>query len=270
MAQNQDLALNEAYSLYISGLKDSQRRAISSQDLNRFVQWCGRSGPLSALTPQTVASYSEWVGLSGGDVAKKLEPVKAFLSYLKKKDLVSIGLAPHARVPKSKRRTKGSSDQGQVEEAAELTKEGYQQLNARLKALKEERVKVVGDIGRAMADKDFKENAPLDAAKERQGMVESMIRGLEHTLNSAVVMGKSSAKKALRVTIGKTVTLKDTGNGRKVSYLVVHPREASPGDGKISSASPVGRALLNKRAGEEVEITVPKGSIRYIIERVKG
>jgi transcription elongation factor GreA len=267
VTQLQELPLNEAYGQYVIGLKDKQRQGIS-QNLNRFVQWCGRSRPITALTPQDVASYCEWLGLSGGDVAKKLEPVKAFLSYLKKKDMVNMSLAPHARVPKSKTRSRNSMNQQSAMEAPQLTKAGFQKLTTELAARKEERTKIVGDIGRAMADKDFRENAPLDAAKERQGLVESMIRDLEQTLNTAVIAGSSSAKKFQRVAIGKKVNLKDPGNGRKFSYLVVHPREANPGEGKLSSESPVGKALMNKRAGEEVQVKVPKGSIHYLIERV--
>ena len=184
--------------------------------------------------------------------------------------MVNLSLAPHARVPKSKSRSSVQRNRGLQEESVEMTRAGYRQLSERLATLKLERINVVKDIGRAMEDKDFRENAPLDAAKERQGLVESMIRELEHTLNIAVVAGKSAGRKAKRVAIGNKVTIKDTDNGRKVSYSVVHPKESSPGDGKISSDSPVGRALLNKTVGEEVEIIAPKGALRYRIEQVRG
>ena len=83
MTLNADLPLIEAYTLYVTGLKGNQRQGISI-DLNRFVQWYGRNGLVSSLTPQAVASYAEWVGMRGGDAVSKLEPVKAFLSFLKK------------------------------------------------------------------------------------------------------------------------------------------------------------------------------------------
>ena len=269
MAQVTDLPLNRAYSQYVSGLKENRKKGIS-QDLNRFVRWCGSSGPISGLTPQIVASYCEWLGRSGGDVAKKLDPVKKFLTYLKNEDLVKVSLATHARVPKNKALARIAKSQKAAPEVAELTQEGFKQLTKQLEYLKAERTKVVGDIGRAMADKDFRENAPLDAAKERQGLVESRIRELEHTLSSAVITGGATGKKAQRVAIGKTVVVKTPGNGRKVSYLVVHPREANPVERKISSESPVGKALMNRQAGEEVQVIVPKGSVQYLIEKVTG
>ena len=269
MAQITDLPLNKAYSQYVSGLKDNRKKGIS-QDLNRFVRWCGSSGQISALTPQTVASYCEWLGRSGGDVAKKLDPVKKFLTYLKNEELVKVSLATHARVPKNKALARIARSQRAAPEIAQLTQEGFEKLTHQLEDLKAERTSVVGDIGRAMADKDFRENAPLDAAKERQGLVESRIRELEHTLSAAVITSSDSNKIAQRVAIGKKVVLRTTGNGRKFSYLVVHPSEANPVDGKISSESPVGKALMNRQAGEEVQVIVPKGAIHYLIEKITG
>ena len=269
MVQDTELPLNKAYSQYVSGLKENRKKGIS-RDLNRFVRECGSSSPVSALTPQTVASYCEWLGRSGGDVAKKLAPVKKFLTYLKNEGLVKVSLATHARVPKNKALARIAKSQKAAPDIAQLTQEGFEKLTGQLESLKAARTKVVGDIGRAMADKDFRENAPLDAAKERQGLVESRIRELEQTLGSAVITGGDSNKKVQRVAIGKRVMLKTPGNGRKFSYLVVHPREANPVDGKISSESPVGKALMNRQAGEDVQVIVPKGAIHYLIEKVTG
>ena len=166
MAQVSNLPLNKAYSQYVSGLKENRKKGIS-QDLNRFVRWCGSSGPISALTPQTVASYCEWLGRSGGDVAKKLDPVKKFLTYLKNEEMVKVSLATHARVPKNKALARIARRQKAAPDIAQLTQEGFKRLTKQLETLKEERTRVVSDIGRAMEDKDFRENAPLDAAKER-------------------------------------------------------------------------------------------------------
>ena len=134
--------------------------------------------------------------------------------------------------------------------------------------LKEERIKVVADIKRAMGDKDFRENAPLDAAKERQGMIESNIREIETVLaNSVVTETKPVDDK--RVRLGKKVTLKEAATGKKVSYVLVDSREADPASGKISSASPVGKALLDRAVGDDVQISVPRGTLHYTVERVE-
>jgi transcription elongation factor GreA len=120
-----------------------------------------------------------------------------------------------------------------------------------------------------MEDKDFKENSPLDAAKERQGLVESRIRELESGLSTAEIITEGSKKtRHLRVAVGTKVTLKDTSSGRQVNYTLVDIREADVSSGKISTASPVGQALLDRTVGEAVSINVPKGTLHYTIEKI--
>jgi len=268
LQQKVDLSLYDAYTAYVNGVKGTND-ASGFQDVNRFVQWCGKTSSISQLNPQIVASYAEWIGARAGDASKPLEPVKSFLTFLKKKEYIEASLASHIRIPKSRSKAHASNG-SHAPERAELSTQGYQDLVNRLEALKVERVKITGDIGRAMADKDFRENAPLDAAKERQGMVESMIRDLEAALSTAVVTGAGSSHETMRISLGKKVVLKDAVSGRQLSYTVVHPREANPATGKLSSESPVGKAIMNRRQGEKVEITTPRGAISYTIEKVHG
>ncbi len=150
----------------------------------------------------------------------------------------------------------------------QLSQEGLDRLEAQLESLKGERVSVVEDIRRAMADKDFRENAPLEAAKERQGIIESKIRDLESSLARAELLQSQPGKVAKRVSLGAAITLKDVASGRKVVYTLVDVREADAGSGKISTESPVGQALLDRGVGEEVVINVPRGTLRLVIEGV--
>jgi transcription elongation factor GreA len=267
VADDQSPSLAQALTQFLSNRKAKSSRD-GHQELTRFIQWCGRDRTVDRLTPSEVASYSE-SGLWGSNSATQLKLVKSFLTYLKDKGHVEMSLAPSLRVSKSKKgaqRVHFKSSQ----EQAELSQEGYDNLQARLEILKGERVKIVGDIQRAMADKDFRENAPLDAAKERQGMIESGIKELESILSNAVVSTPTSDSNEKRVRLGASVTLRDLANGKKTAYTVVDSREANPTTGKISSASPVGKALLDKLPGEEVEIAVPKGTLRYVIETIDG
>ena len=257
---------SELYNLYISDSKTNGRAV--SQDINRFIQWCGKSTYVDRLTPHTIANYAAWIGVQGGDIPKKLIPVKAFLLYLKKHEIIQINLASHLRAPKTRAKTRAAASRAY--DRAELTREGYDELVSRLNDLKFERVKIVEDIGKAMADKDFRENAPLDAAKERQGFTESMIRNLEHTLSKAVIRDSTFSKKYKFVTMGTKVTLKNMGQSQKITYTLVHPSEANLSEGKLSSESPVGKALLNRRKGDEVEVIIPKGTIRYRLERIQN
>ena len=260
-------SLAEALSKYVTMLKKAEQRD-GRQELNRFIQWCGRDTGADKLTPSGVAEYAESAGMWGADSARKLKPVRAFLTYLNEAKLTKVSLAPHlkpSRLNKGARRVYFKS----AGEQAELSPEGYAKLQSRLELFKEERMRVVGDIQRAMADKDFKENAPLDAAKERQGFIESSIRELDSILTNAVV-SVATGSKVTGVRVGTKVTLRDVNSGRLVRYTVVDSREADPATGRISSISPVGKALLDKVMGDEVHISVPKGTLHYVVEKVGG
>ena len=267
MALDRSPSLAEAISQYYTKIKEEERRNVQ-QELNRFIQWCGRDRGVNELTPPEVAEYAESAGMWGADSAQKLKPVKSFLTYLKKNGITRVGLASHLKISKSKRDRRRVYIRSEIVHA-ELSRSGLASLQSRLDLLKEERIKIVGDIGRAMADKDFKENAPLDAAKERQGLIESRIRDLEGILIGAVIADERPVGDEKRVRIGSKVTVKEAAGGKKHYYTVVDSREADPATGKISNISPVGKALLDKIMGEEVHISVPSGTLHYIIEKVK-
>jgi transcription elongation factor GreA len=268
VAADQSPSLTDALGQYVLRLKGTEQRD-GQQELNRFIQWCGRDRSVGELTPPEVAEYGESANIWGADSAKKLKPVKSFLTYLKERKLVSVSLAPHLKVSKTKREHRRAYFTAAVEQA-ELSHEGYTNLQSRLEMLKEERVLIVGDIQRAMGDKDFRENAPLDAAKERQGLIESSIKELEGILANAVVTVTQADADVQKVRIGRKVTLRDASSGKEVRYTLVDSREANPVSGKISSISPVGKALLDRVIGEEVTITVPKGTLHYVIENIES
>ena len=267
MAEDQRHSLMQTLSQFLTRLKVEEQRN-GQQELNRFIQWCGRDRGVDELTPSEVAEYGEFAGMWGADSAKKLKPVKSFLTYLKERGLTAINLAPHLKVSKAKRNSRRVFIQS-ASEHAQLSPEGYANLQSRLEMLKEERVRIVDDIQRAMADKDFRENAPLDAAKERQGLIESGIRDLEGILANAMVMATQVPARDKRVRLGRRVTFRDVDSGKEICYTLVDSREADPVTGKISSVSPVGKALLDRMIGEEVHITVPKGTLHYIIEKIE-
>ena len=267
MASAPRTSLVEALAGYLAR-QTTEAQRDGHQELTRFIQWCGRDRSVSELTPTEVADYAESAGMWGADSTNKIKPVKSFLSYLKERGICDVSLAPHLKVSRAKQNSRRVYFKSSLEQA-ELSPQGFANLQARLEVLRQERVRVVADIKRAMADKDFKENSPLDAAKERQGFIESGVRDLEAILANAVV-SDSAPKGGKRVRLGKTVTLKDLSTGAKVRYVLVDPREADPVAGKISGASPVGKALLDKETGQEVQITVPKGTLRYVVEKVEG
>ena len=149
-----------------------------------------------------------------------------------------------------------------------LTKEGYEELEKRLEYLKvvkraeiTERIKVAREFG------DLSENAEYDAAKNEQAIIEGEILEIEHKLKYAVIIKDSNAKKGT-VSLGSKVELKDNDTGEVFTYEIVGTTEADVELGRISNESPVGNALLGRKAGEVVTVQVPAGVTNLTILKV--
>ncbi|MCW3796952.1 transcription elongation factor GreA [Sphingomonas sp. BN140010] len=145
--------------------------------------------------------------------------------------------------------------------------EGYRQLEEELKRLKTERPEVVDAIEEARAHGDLSENAEYHAAKERQGQIEAHIADIEDRLARALVIDPTTLS-GDKVVFGATVSLKDEDD-KPVRYQLVGQQEADAKVGRISYNSPLGRALIGRQVGEEVEVTTPSGDRYYEIERIE-
>lgn len=264
--ENKNLSLGEAANSYLSGLKPEESGA-SQQEVYKFVRWFGRDRSFSGLTASEVDNFAENLSRSDTDYLRKLSLIRAFLSYAKKKGWAKTNLAAHLKARKGK--TKKIPDGLDIKvEAVSLTQQGYADLEAELTALQEERLQAIDEIRRAAADKDFRENAPLDAARERRGWIEGRINELEAILRTAVVIDEQR-KGSLKVAIGDTVVLSELNSKDEIRYTLVSPKEVDVARGKISGASPVGKAVIGKEEGEKVEIIAPVGKIVYRIQRIE-
>lgn len=145
--------------------------------------------------------------------------------------------------------------------------EGYEKLIAELKALRVERPQIVEAIEEARAHGDLSENAEYHAAKERQGQVEATISDLEDKVSRSQIIDPTSLSSD-RIIFGATVTLLDEDE-KPVRYQIVGPYEADARVGRISYNSPLGRALIGRRAADEVEVTVPSGDRFYVVEKIE-
>lgn len=145
--------------------------------------------------------------------------------------------------------------------------EGYERLTADLKALRAERPKIVDAIEEARAHGDLSENAEYHAAKERQGQVEAQIAEIEDRVTRAQIIDPSTLS-GDKVVFGATVTLLDE-NDKPIKYQIVGQTEADAKSARISYNSPLARALIGKKVGEEVEVTVPSGDKFYLVEKIE-
>jgi len=269
-------SISEALTYFVAAKKSAKTAQQSHQELGRFVAWVGRERKVSELSPSEVAEYAQQIGLGGSESVHRLSPVKVFLAYWKDQGWIENGLASHLRVPRTRRTTAAATNTTSRTNGrstftgSQLSQEGYDRLVTQLDDLKDQRALVLEDIKRAMADKDFRENAPLDAAKDQQGIVELRIRELEASINNAQILPEGASSKVARSSVGAKVTLKDTNSGKTLAYTLVDVREADVSEGKISTTSPVGQALLDRMVGEEVTINVPKGTLRYLVQRITG
>ena len=272
MTTEQSPSIYEALTHFVAAKKSAKSAQASHQELGRFVAWVGRERKVAELSPSEVAEYAQQIGLGGSESVHRLSPVKIFLAYWKDQGWIENGLAPHLRVPRTRRTTAAAKSatrtNGRTFTGSQLSQEGYDRLVSQLDDLKDQRALVLEDIKRAMADKDFRENAPLDAAKDQQGIVELRIRELEASINNAQILPEGVSSKVARSSVGAKVTLKDTNSGKTLAYTLVDVREADVSEGKISTTSPVGQALLDRMVGEEVTINVPKGTLRYLVQRI--
>ena len=149
-----------------------------------------------------------------------------------------------------------------------LTQEGLKKLEEELEFLKATRRPQVAErIRQAKELASTQNNAEYDDAKNEQAFVEGRVLTLEKLIQDATLIDEDQAHHATQVQIGSLVTV-DEGHGKKQNYHIVGSAEADPKEGKISNESPVGRALLGKRVGDEVQISVPKGVLRYTVAKI--
>jgi transcription elongation factor GreA len=153
-------------------------------------------------------------------------------------------------------------------EKVPMLAEGHRQMTDELKRLRiEERPAIIEAIEVARAHGDLSENAEYHAAKERQGHVEATIADLEDRLARAMVIDPTTLS-GDKVVFGATVTLIDEDE-KKVKYQLVGQQEADARVGRISYNSPLGRALIGRQKGEEVEVTTPAGDRYYEIAKIE-
>ena len=263
---SQSVSLGEAAGRYLSSLP-AKENSRSHHEVYKFVRWYGTGRPFSGLTAPEVANYVGRLSSSDIEYAKKLELVRAFLIYVNKEGWTKGNLATHLKTKTGKTRLQSYYGK-RSSEAISLTQQGFDGLEAELAALKTKRLQVIDEMRSAAADKDFRENAPLDAAKERRGHIEGRIKELEETLKSATIIGSQQEVK-LKVSIGDSVLLLDLISGEELRYTIVSPREVDPTRGKISTVSPMGKAIIGRDRGDIVEVATPAGKSRYQIEQVE-
>ena len=265
MVENKTAA--EAVAHFLAGI-EPERARDDREGVERFIEWFGRDRQLSELTGADVGRYAaaERKRLPNEVELKSLEPVRAFLAHSARVAFLDEDLVPFLRFTGATgRRVPGAVIDG---DPYFVTIDGLAALEKELEELKATRPVIAEALRTAMADKDFRENAPLDAARDEQGKLEAHIRQIEYQLRHAVIIDADS--KAGRANVGSTIRLLNLKNGKEQTFHLVSPNEVDPSNSKISIESPVGKAVINRSAGDEVTAEAPSGALEFRLLEVIG
>jgi transcription elongation factor GreA len=265
-----ELQLTAALAEYLNTVPENDKKQAQAE-LAKFSRWVGSDRLVSTLAPPEIGEYSDTVSAKGTapGATERLAAVKLFLAYLKKNGFIETGLAQHLRVRKG-RTAAGMKKTTAETTVVQLTKQGHSELVKRLEGYRGERQHLSEEIHRAAQDKDVRENAPLEAAREAQGLLMSKIAEAEATLRAAVIIdesGKRSSDQIVR--LGSNITLQDAATGKSMACQIVEANEANPLNSKISNVSPVGAAVIGKAVGDEVTVSTPGGDQTYLILKTR-
>jgi transcription elongation factor GreA len=151
-----------------------------------------------------------------------------------------------------------------------LTPEGYEKLKEEIEYLSNEKRREVADRIRVAREfGDIAENAEYDDAKNEQALLEHRIATLEERLRNARVIEKKDVAKDV-VSVGSKVRLRDLSLKQTFEYRIVGSAEANPAENKLSNESPVGKAIIGKKKGETVEVSAPRGAMKFKILEIKA
>ncbi len=150
-----------------------------------------------------------------------------------------------------------------------LTRDGYRKLQEELDYLRTyKRQEIAERLHEAMDGGELIENAEYEAAKNEQAFMEGRIKELEILLAMARVIDEAPSSQAETVSVGSTVTIQEEGIDPE-NYTIVGAAEANPASGRISNESPLGKALLNRKVGDKVQVDAPAGTFVVTILKVK-
>ena len=265
-------------------LDEPAREAVT-----RFLWHFGPSTPISELSPKSIEGFQETIGANATDMAARLQPVKEFLRFCWKQEYTvssdvagqtaAENLGNFLRIKRSTAVVKDTS-RFQHEEAQifEMTADGLQRLHEVLAQLNAEMPEAIQAVAAAREDKDIRENAPLEAAREHQERLKSRIDELEYQIAHAVVRDERATGRAKLGSRVSVVEVDATGEslGKAREYTLVgttelsESSEANATGRRISVESPLGRGLLDQPADRQIEIDAPNGRKRFRLLAVEG
>lgn len=264
--QAAQISLAAALSEYVQTLKPAQRIA-SESFVHKFVEHMGDELPCAALTAARVESYAESeIRDRDPHAPDRVSALKSWFHFLKKKGYIPDNYGARIRVRRTSRHRGVMASTRLQETPVEMTAEGLEARKRELEELQSQRPEIVRAIAAAREDKDFRENAPLQAAREQLGMADGRIKQLESDIKRAVVSDSSRGDISV---IGSIVTVTRLDTATHMEFVLVGAREANAAEMRISVDSPVGKQLLGRRIGDEVAVVIPSGTAQYRVDAIR-
>jgi len=245
---------------------EPEKARVEVPEVARFIAFVGNDRQMSAVTAADVARY---LREQKDATPEHVEPLRAFLAYASRLAFTEENLVPALHLGPNAGGARGrNASQELGGNAYHVTFEGLKRLEKQIEEEKSRRPEIAQKLHDAMQDKDFRENAPLDAARDEQAHLEARIRDLENRLRNAVIIDEES--KGGRANVGSVVKLLNLKANKEQVITLVSPTEVDPANGKVSVASPIGVAVINHSKGDEVTVNAPSGPMTFRVIDVQG
>lgn len=260
-----DLTLGKVLEEYLQTLSPEAHNTQGVY-VRKYVEYAGHHFTLDSLTGHRVELYAEReIRASDPAAPERVAALKEWFQFLKKRSYTEKNLGVHIRLRKSPTSNGRAVIRQAHHDPIEMTADGLATLKVELEELEAEVPNLLREVSVAREDKDFRENAPLDAAREALAFNEQRRRALTQAIKRAVVVEATNDDTS---TVGSAVTVARTDTNQEVSYTLVSAREANAAERKISIESPVGKQLLGRRPGDEVVVAAPSGDIHFVVRSV--
>jgi transcription elongation factor GreA len=264
--QNGAVTLGDALQEYLNSLKP-EARVRSGSYVRKYVEFAGHDVWIASLTGSHVEHYRE-TQIQATDPAapERVAALKDWFQFLKKRSYTETNFGIYVRVKKSSSRSNSTGTQVRIQqETIEMTAEGVEALRKELEELTGQHPAIIKAIQEAREDKDFRENSPLEAAREALAFNEQRRREIEAALKRAVIADRKVADVSA---VGSVVKVTRLDTEACNTWKLVGPREANAREQKISVESPVGKALIGRRPGDVVSVETPSGEIEFRIDEI--
>jgi transcription elongation factor GreA len=260
-------------------LRGEAGRSVNAEDasrLRRFVTWCGISTSIEAIQPYKIEEFLQQQINTSSPPRTYMPVLKALFAFAYSQGTVAQDPMKIVRLPRGSGGLTRKAAAPAVKPAAPkaapresdvvyVSRSQHETMQTELERLRtEERHRISQMLHDAIKDGDLSENAAYDDAKMRQGMLEARIRELEAKLRNIELI-EDQDRTTNGIAVGSRVNVKELGSGDEMEFYIVGPEETNPRNGKISHLSPLGRAMLGKAPGDEVEVSTPNGRARYHI-----